>query len=291
VAALDGAPDLGAVPSRDLVLAPKVFPGWAVSVLLGSLIVGPLLVSIDGLARARRRREPVAPGLRWALTLALPFLATAAFAVVAGRLGLLGPAPSHPPVPAALPVNGLALGAVGLVFALCWLVRRPLLARLGVSSTATAARAPGTGPALLLSLSLLAAVVWALNPFAAVLVVPALHLWLAAAAPEVRLRRALAVGLMVAGTAPLGLLVGGLGAQLHLSPLEIAWLGLLMVMGGHLGLGAILLWSLGLGGAAAVFMVAVRGEEPAAPASTIGLRTPLVAAGEASGVGGVGLRR
>jgi hypothetical protein len=291
VAALDGAPDLTVVPSRNLDLAPKVLPGWAVSVLLGALIVGPLLVSIDGVARARRRHEPVALGLRWAITLVLPFLAAAAFAIAGGRLGLLGPAPPHPPPPSALPLDGLVLGAVGLVFALCWLARRPLLERLGVGSAAAAARAAGTGPALLLTLSLLAVVVWALNPFASILLVPALHVWLAAVAPEVRLRRALAVSLMLAGMLPLGLLLGGLGAQLGLGPREIAWLVVLMLAGGHLGPVAALLWSLGLGGAAAVFMVAVRGAEPAAPLSTLGPRTPLVAAGEASGVGGVGLRR
>src|SRR5947209_6330805 len=156
VAALDSAPDLTAAPSRDLDLAPKVLPGWTIAVLLGSLIIGPLLVSIDGVARARRRREPVARGLRWALTLVFPFLAAGLFSVVAGRLGLLGAAPPHPPLPSALPAKGLALGAVGLVFALCWLARRPLLARLGEGSAGAAARAPGTGPVLLLMLSLLA---------------------------------------------------------------------------------------------------------------------------------------
>jgi hypothetical protein len=154
-----------------------------------------------------------------------------------------------------------------------------------VGSAAAAARAPGTGPVLLLMLSLLAVLVWALNPFAAILVVPALHLWLAAAAPEVRLRRGLAVALMVSGLVPLALLVAGYAVQLALNPLEIAWVGLLVVAGGHLGLGAVVLWSLWLGGAAAFFVIAVRGEEPAAPASTIGLRTPLTAPSETTGVG------
>ena len=68
-----------------------------------------------------------------------------------------------------------------LVLSVCWLGWRSVVHRLGVRGEPSVA---GAGAALLLVLGLVTVVVWVLNPYTALLLVPALHLWLIVADPE-----------------------------------------------------------------------------------------------------------
>jgi hypothetical protein len=258
VNAIDTGPAIGYRSDRDVILGKRRFPGWAVRLLLGTLLLGPLLVAIDAFARARRRREPMGPGLRWAATEAVPFVLTAAFVAGAGRLGLLGPAPGGPALPRALPVNGLVLGAATVVFAIGWLIRPMLWRRQGIADVAATARAPATGPVVLLGMCVLALIVWVVNPYAALLVIPALHVWLIPLAPELRVRRWLALTLALAGAIPLVLVAVGYLAALGVNPLQEIWMALLAVAGGHVGPLAALMWSLLLGGGVAVLALSAR---------------------------------
>ena len=70
----------------------------------------------------------------WTLTCSLPFLTCALFAYLLGWLGILGAAPSQAVLPSALPFGGTAataVVAVGLTFALSWLLWGSLVRRLG----------------------------------------------------------------------------------------------------------------------------------------------------------------
>ena len=87
--ALDEGPVVGGGPTRDVVTLRKVLPAWAVRLLIGALLLAPLLVTIDGFARARRRRHPVSPWLGWIAAAAAPFALAAALATVLGITGLL----------------------------------------------------------------------------------------------------------------------------------------------------------------------------------------------------------
>jgi len=283
VNALDTSPRVDAASDRDLVFGHQVFPAWAVRLLAAALLLAPLVVAVDGFARGRRKRHPSGPGLRWAATLVVPFALAGAVAVLFGRLGALGPAPGAPVLPGGLPVDAGPLIAVGAVFVACWLARPVLLRRLGVTDPGATARSPATGPAILLVLCLLALIVWVANPYAALLVIPALHVWLLPLSPQVRVRRWLAIGLVLVGAVPVVLLAVGYLSALGLDPVQGLWVALVVVAGGHVAPLAVLVWSLMLGGGVAVLTIAVRRTEgePVEPVD-VTVRGPLTYAGPGS---------
>jgi hypothetical protein len=259
--ALDEGPVIGAGPTREVVTLRKVLPPWSVRLLIGSLLLAPLLVTIDGFARARRRRHPVSPWLGWIAAAAAPFALAAAFATVLGITGLLSAPPA--PVPAGtIPIDGAgraALIATGLVLVLA-IVARPLVLR------ATGGRkhldGPGAGAALLLTWCVLAALLWIVNPFAAAFMVPAAHLWLLVVAPELRLRRGVALALVAISLLPFAVATLVLAGQFGLDPLGFAWALLLAVAGAHVGPLAWLFWSIAAACALAAIVLAWRTEPP-----------------------------
>jgi hypothetical protein len=181
-------------------------------------------------------------------------------------------------------VSGAALLSAALVFVLCWLVARPFVVRL--SGAGRSPRAPGTAGAMLLVLAAVAVVTWLANPYAAALMVPAAHAWLLLLAPGVRLRRGAAVGLFLVGLIPVAGLVLADARSLGLGPLDSAWMGMLLVAGGHVGVWTWLLWSLFAAVAVGVGMIALRppppAEHPGARDPDITVRGPLTYAGPGS---------
>jgi hypothetical protein len=242
--ALDNAPSLREHADRDLVTVRKILPLWAVRLLIGSLLIAPIIVSVDGFARARRRRAPVLPWLGWLAATTAVGLGAAAFAWLLGLVGLLPATPPEPAPPGAIPLRGggeAALVAVLLVGVLLALVVRPALARAaGVQSRF---EGPGAGAALLLVWSVLCALVWLRNPYAAAFLVPAAHLFLPLVAPGVHLRRPVAVLLAVLAALPPALLLIAIARQLDFGPVDFAWSVLLWVAGDVVGPLAWLLWS------------------------------------------------
>lgn len=287
--AIDGAPDLPAAPDRDLVIQHKTMPAWALRLLIGALLLPPLLTGVDGLARARRRRLPVAQASLWTISLALPFLCCAIFCWFLGELGIISAAPPAPVTAGAIPLDGSALAAVvttGLTFVLAWLLWGALVRRL----TGSPAHEPDpdvAGLCAVLALSALAALVWIGNPYAALLAIPALHAWLLLAAPELRPRRPVALALVAIGLAPFALLLAFYARQLGLGPGAFAYEAALTLAGGHVGLGSALLWSVAFGCAAGALLIALRSlAEPPLPAGggrpEITIRGPLNYAGPGS---------
>jgi hypothetical protein len=269
-----------------VVLQRKTLPAWAVQLVLGALLFAPLLVAVDGLARARRRRLHPGRGVLWTLSCALPFLAGAAFAYLLGALGILRAAPPTPVAPGALPFDGgaaAALVSVLLVFALAWLQWHAFVRRRRWSARPDPEVA---GLSMLLVLLAAAIVVWAVDPFAALLLIPALHIWLLLAAPELRPRPLAALGLVAAGLLPLALLIIFYAHQLGLGPATITWAALLLVAGGHVGLPAAIVWCVGLGCAAVAVMLSVTEPPPPRGPSTddfeITIRGPMSYAGPGS---------
>jgi peptidase M28-like protein len=280
--ALDNGPDVGTKAEAEIVIQRKVLPGWAVRLLVGTLLLGPAFAVIDGFARARRRREPVVRWLGWVAAGALPFIATALFAALLGITGILSAAPPGPTPPSALPVDGAAVAALAstaLVLALGWLILRPfVLRRLRLPSRPNA---PGAGAAVMLTLVALGIVVWVFNPYTAALLVPAIHLWLLVAAPEVRVPRPLGITITVLGLAPVILVAVAYAFALGVGPVALLWGVLLAVAGGHLGPLAAIAWSLVLACSAAVFAMFIR-PRPPGPARDVTVRGPLGYAGPGS---------
>lgn len=254
VDALDTAPDVPHVQQTGLVIQRQVLPLWAVRLLVGALILGPLLVAVDALARLRRRREPVARWTLWTLACALPFLLCGLFAYL---LGLIGAVPATPVLPTTTPVNASAtraVVAVALGLLLAWLLWPALVRRLGLSVRPSSEAA---GLSMLLVLLGICIVVWAVDPFSALLLLPALHLLLLVVSPELRPRPVGALALLAVSLLPLVLLISFYAHQLGLGPFEVAWTGVLILAGGHVGVVGALLWSLALGCLVAGAMLAL----------------------------------
>ncbi|MEY2440975.1 MAG: hypothetical protein QOJ46_401 [bacterium] len=261
VTALDSAPRGRPVSpeatSADLVTSRKVLPGWAVRMFVGALLIAPLVGAVDALAAVRRAREPILTWLRWTLACAVPLVVTALFALALGAVGLVTATPDAPVPPAALPAQAPALLAVALVLVLAWVWLRPFVLRLAGATGDPAA--PAAGVVVMLVAVAGAIVVWIGNPYAAAMLVPALHLWLFALAADLPMRRVLRVALVVVGVLPVAVVAIAVARALGLGGLDAAWELLLLVAGGHVSLVGVLLWSLLAGCAAGAVMIALRG--------------------------------
>jgi hypothetical protein len=262
VDALDVAPDIESAPQTGLVLARQIVPAWALALLIATLLIPPAAVLIDGLARALRRREPLGRWSAWVFACALPFMACALFAILLGALGALAATPSAPVLGDAMGFDGAAATAVlscALVLGLAWLGWPVLVRRLGLV-VRPAPGAPGVdavGIVTLLVLLLVACVAWAVDPYAALLVVPGLHLLLPIASPERRPRPLAGLGLLALALIPLGLLVAFYAHQLGYGPGGVAWAAVLLLAGGHVGVLAAAVWSVAAGCAVAISLLAL----------------------------------
>jgi hypothetical protein len=293
VYALDSGPEInGGEAGRELEtglpIQQKAIPAWALRLLVAALLLPALAVLGDGFARLRRQRGRThAAGRRsggpgpggasdpsigrwvvWTLGCGLPFLICAVFAMLLGSLGAI-PAPRPPVSEAALPFDGHTLEAVlasALVLVLAWLAWPALMRRLALPLRPhTDAAALG----MLLVLGSLTAVVWVLDPLTALLLLPALNLWLVlAAAPpgwsaggRAGGARLQALALVALGLVPLALLVAFYAHQLHLSAGGVAHTALLLLAGGRIGLAGAVLWSVAFGCLAAALLVALAPSE------------------------------
>jgi hypothetical protein len=239
VSALDGRGLTVAEPPAAYLTGPRqVIPGWSVA-LLGAALLLPALVTVaDGFARVGRRRGGVGAWVLWTLAGALPF---AGAVLLLRLLDLVGAVPGMVAAvaPAAEPVT---LAGIVLLVALAlltgagwWFGRRAVLRRLeGLSRPSE----PGAGAAVALVTCVGVVAVWALDPFAALLLVPAVHLWsMAAIGARPRIGLALAMAGLVL---PLATAVFYL-ERLSLDPLGGLWYWTLIVAGGEVGVAAALL--------------------------------------------------
>jgi hypothetical protein len=233
-------------PEDEVYFASKVMPGWAVTLLVGALILPVLVAAIDGLARVRRRRHPAGMWVLWILAAALPFAGALAFGFVMRFIGLMPTPPPGPSPAGAVPVDLAALvvmGVLALVFAVGWMGVRPLVLRMwGVRGDPGS---PGAAAALALVMVGTVGAIWLVNPFAAALLLPALHGWmLVTASPDVRIRRGAALGVVAVTLLPIALLALYYMIALGYSPTSLVWNLLLFAVGGGAGLPALVAWCL-----------------------------------------------
>src|SRR5919199_107194 len=245
---------LSALDGRDRPLGPtassllyrgKLELARAVRLLVGTLILPVLIAAVDGFARVRRRRQPVAMWLAWTVAGALPFVGATIVAFLLELTHVLPTVPAAPPSPGALPLAGAAL-------------------------------------AVLLLATLLVTAVWVRNPFTAAVLVLPLHATLLVVAPDVHVRRWLAFAALAASLLPAALVVLYYARELGLSIAEVPWFALQLTVGGHVGILGELAWCLAWGALAGTLAIVVaRGRtahEPATPRT----RGPLSYAGPGS---------
>jgi peptidase M28-like protein len=229
--AYDGTRKLEQSPRRYLVLGSKVIPDWAIALLAVCLVLPAVIASFDAFARARRRRMPVGDWVRWTLAASVPFVLALALAFLFEALGWLPESVAAALSPATSPSGGeafLPLFVILVCFAGGWVFARPVLGRhLEGHSAALGLAAPAAAVALALVLSVEVLAICIVDPFTALMLVPAAHLCVVAALPE-RPRR--------------GLIAGGiLTAALLLPVLALAYYGARLDLGGDLIAYALLL--------------------------------------------------
>ncbi|HZU20159.1 MAG TPA: M28 family peptidase [Gaiellaceae bacterium] len=195
--------------------------GWAIELLLFSLLVPYLVAVVDLFARLRRRRIPLLPAVR-SLRSRVAFWLFAALAFYVFRwLGAWPTGAARPPDPST-PVAGdwpvLGLFLLGSVLFLAWLVpRQRLVPRRDIADEE---RLAGEAAALI-GLAIVALLVLATNPYALVFFVPALHAWLWL--PQARPRsRAWAFALLALGLVGPALILVSLATRFGLG-LDAPW--------------------------------------------------------------------
>lgn len=288
IAALDAGSGVPG-PSGYVTFDRKVVPGWAISLFVLALVIPVLLAAIDGFARARRRHYQA---LRWLIVVlcaAVPFALGVAVILGARLVGLVPIAPAGAVPAGAVPLHagGLITMAVAAVAVICSLaVLGPVALRFAAGPAHKRSHEEsvrGAAAGVLLAACLVTIVIWLQNPFAAALIVPALHLWLLAANADLRIRISLRVALVLAGLLPVGGAIAYYAVTLGDGPRAAAWAATLLIAGHVISPFLALLWSVFAGCAVTVggIMLALA-RQPQREVAAVTVRGPVTYAGPGS---------
>jgi hypothetical protein len=215
----------------------QVLPGWVLTLLAGALLLPVLVATVDAFARARRRQIDVLRWLRWLGAWMAPFLAALAIAQVLALLDATPAPPAAPVPPDDLPLDGPALGVLAgvlVAMVLAYLLARWLAARPDPGLTDTPDL--GAGVALGLTIAVGSPLLWLVNPYAGLLVVPAAHLWMLLALTRPLPNRRVRAVLIAVGVAPAVLVALYYMFALSLNPLSGVWYVLMLVTGQSVGI-------------------------------------------------------
>jgi peptidase M28-like protein len=286
ITALDAGPTISS-PSSYLVFSGKAIPAWAVRLLVLVLIIPVLVATVDGMARARRRGHSILRWSAWVLAAAVPFALVVAVIVIARVAGVIV-APPGPLGAGAVPLHAGQIAALAgmallVVVGLIW-VRRAVIWAVGPGRRKSPEEAgeAGAAAAVMLVLCLASLAIWLANPFAALLLVPALHLWLWIVVPDIRLPAPVTVVMLLAGLALPALVFATYATTLGLGPFEAIWSWVLLLAGG-VGVISALVWSVVLGCTFSVIAIAVQtAREPRPEDAPVTIRGPVTYAGPGS---------
>ena len=234
--------------ASELWIGGRVVRGWAVELVLVTLLVPFLVAAVDLFALARRHRLRLAPAVR-ALRSRLLFWAFAGAVFTCFRLlGAFGSGPPRPPSPGTRFAGDwprLALLGCAAVLVLGWAVaRHRLVPRRPVSAEE---RLAGQTVALL-ALGVVGLLVVATNPFALLFLLPAVHAWLWL--PQVHRRGAPArLAVFALGLAGPGIVLGSLAWRYGLG-FDAPWYLLLLVVVGYVKTTTVAITLAGAAGAA-----------------------------------------
>jgi len=180
-------------PDSYVEFSGSLVPGWAIAMLALSLLLPAGVAAVDGLARAARRRAGAVVAVAWAFGLALPLLAALVLVYLMSVAGLI-PGPRYPFDPGRFVLGfsealalALVAGSIVAAFALARLLHRPRAAGLD-------ALVPALGAAAFAG----AIATWLQNPYLALFLVPAAHVWLLTARQPARSRALLTLAVLAA---------------------------------------------------------------------------------------------
>ncbi len=264
-------------PGDYIRLGDNLIPGWTLALLALALILPPLLAAADTWLRELRLHWRTRRSAPWALERVVPPLAALLLAYLLGLVGLV-PDPRFPYDPARFPAGveaPIALATLAAAFLLAGLLIRPMRTPLDVEAhTLAAAGGILTGVALV--------GVWIANPYLALLLSPAAHVWLLPARASGSPRP---VVIALAGLLSLVPAIAAfltVAAQLDLGA-SAPWHLLLMIVDGQIGLITCLLLCAVFGGLLACISAA-----GSAPSAAVGEGPRLRGAGSHAGPGALG---
>jgi hypothetical protein len=269
VNALDTGPAVAA-PTAYLMLSGKIVPLWAIRLLVIALILPVVATTLDALARTRRRGHMTLRWVGWVLVGAVPFLVGLGVLLLARAAGWLSATPPGAVLGGSAGGRGVALssgdaavlGLVAFLILVTLVFVRPLCLRalLRLSDADRRPESPAADAAavaLSIVMCLLTLVMWAINPFAALLLVPALHLWLWLAQPSVRTHRlTVALLLLIAILPPIMIAIYYLDVY-GLSPINLLW-SIVLMTGATMPITTAVVWSIALGCLASAVVISVR---------------------------------
>ena len=286
--ALDGGPGVPAASSY-LLFSGKVIPAWAIKLLVLVLMTPVLLAIVDGFARVRRRGHSVSMGVIRALAACVPFV-LAVLVIVGARLsGVLTATPPGPVAAGQVPLHGAGAAMIAVVvvvlLGVSWIMPRVVDMLAGTPPPPAAGEGvdPGRSIGVLIVLFIATLALCVSNPFAALLMIPGLHLWMWVVDPEARPHPVLSAGFLLVGLVPLGLVIlYSVGTQ-GLGPVDAVWHGVLLIAGGQVGLLAATEWSVILGCIVSVVVIGVRTQrQPRPEDAPVTVRGPISYAGPGS---------
>ena len=269
LASLDQGLELTQSTTSFVWVGNRTISGWAIELVLISLLVPYLVGVVDLFAFCRRRRIPLRAALR-ALQSRLAFWLLVGLIFAGFRLfGAFPDGPPRPPNPG-FPATGtwpvVALIALGVVIGGAWLLARTRLRPQGHLNPEQ--EIAGHAVALL-ALGVVGLLIVATNPFALLFALPPLHLWLWLPAVR-RARVPLRLLVFALGLAGPLIVVASLGWRFDLG-FDAPWYLLQLVSVGYVTLPAVLI---ALIGAAAAAQLAAASAGRYAPYPASGERGP-----------------
>ena len=235
--ALDSGPRPEHGPKSYLQAVSQVLPGWVLSLLAGALLLPVLVASVDAFARARRRHLDVLRWLRWLGAWVAPFLAALATAQLLALVDATPSPPAAPVPPDDLPLDGPALavlGGIAVAMVLAFLLARWLAARPDPELGQTPDL--GAGVALGLTIAAGSILLWLVNPYAGLVVVPAAHRWMLLALTRPLPDRRVRAALIAVGVLPVIVVAIYYMFALSVDPLSGLWYLLMLVTGHSVGI-------------------------------------------------------
>ena len=239
-------------PDAYVTLSGSLVPGWALALLALTLLLPAALASFDGLGRAARRQQRIGWALGWSASRGLPPLAALLFLYLLGAIGIV----ARPRFPFDPNRFGTGAGQIVVITMLCLVVLAGYYA-IRAWRVPSGLRTDVAVPALGLISAAAVFLAWLGNPFLALLLVPAAHVWLLDARRRGPLPWPAVLGCGALSLAPLAAAVGDLVGRLELGA-GAPWQLLLMVGDGQIGFGAMLALSLLVGSVIGGIAVAAR---------------------------------